>query len=273
MKAKMKTNTVVVMTLAALATGAFALPAIAAETQEELAKKTNNPVANLISVPFQFDYDQNVGPARQGDKYQLTIKPVIPISIGTDWNLISRTLLPVINQDNVAPGSGNQFGIGDTTQQFYFSPKAPSSGGWIWGVGPQFLLRTGRDNLSANKWGAGPDAVFLKQENGWTYGALATHTWSFSGTGQTNISATYVQPFLSFTTKHYTTYGINTESTYNWNDKQWSVPINMTVTQLLKIGHQPLTLQAGARYWADTPNNTGPQGWGIRFAVNFLFPK
>ena len=70
-----------------------------------------------------------------------------------------------------------------------------------------------------------------------------------------------------------TTYGINSESTYDWNTKQWSVPINLTVTQLLKIGDQPLTLQGGVRYWADTPDRVGPQGWGFRLAVNFLFPK
>lgn len=268
----MQTSCAMPLVLLAATLSAVVAPA-AAESDADLAKKTNNPVASLVSVPLQLDYDQNIGPARQGDKYQLTAKPVIPFSIGKDWNLISRTLLPVINQDSGVPGSSHQFGTGDATQQFFFSPKEPSAGGWIWGVGPQFYLRTGSDHLSANKWGGGPNVVFLKQEHGWTYGTLATHTWSFAGNGPLNITSTFVQPFLSYTTPHYTTYGINTESTYNWNSRQWSVPINMTVTQLLKIGHQPLTLQAGVRYWADTPNNTGPQGWGLRFAVNLLFPK
>ncbi len=222
----MKITTIGALTLSAVATIAFALPAMAEETQEELAKKTNNPVANLISVPFQLDYDKNIGPIEQGNKYQLTVKPVIPISIGTDWNLISRTLVPLIDQQNVVPGAGTQSGLGDITQQVYFSPKAPSAGGWIWGVGPQALLRTGGDNLSSNKWGAGVDAVALKQEHGWTYGVLATHMWSFGGSSPTNFSASYVQPFLSFTTPHFTTFGINTESTYQWNTKQWSVPVN-----------------------------------------------
>jgi hypothetical protein len=269
----MKNLAISAMTLAFMIPIAFAPLAIAADSQEELAKKTNNPVANLISVPLQLDYDQNIDPTRQGDRYQLTVKPVIPISISTGWNLISRTLVPLINQHEVSPGSGTQSGIGDITQQIYFSPKAPTASGLIWGVGPQALLRTGTDNLSANKWGAGVDAVLLKQEHGWTYGVLTNHMWSFGGTGQTNISATFLQPFLSFTTKHYTTYGINTESTYEWNSRQWSVPVNMTVTQLLKIGGQALTLQAGARYWADTPDTTGPKGWGVRLTVNFLFPK
>jgi hypothetical protein len=269
----MKASSVGTINFLAIATCAFIMPAMAEESQEELAKKSLNPVASLISVPLQLDYDRNIGPVEQGNKYQLTVKPVIPISIGKDWNLISRTLVPIISQQNVVPVDGSHSGLGDITQQIYFSPKEPTASGLIWGVGPQALLRTGNNDLSANKWGAGVDAVVLKQEHGWTYGVLTNHLWSFGGSSPTNFSSTYLQPFLSFTTREFTTYGINTESTYEWNTKQWSVPINLTVTQLLKIGDQALTLQAGARYWADTPNNTGPQGWGVRFAVNFLFPK
>lgn len=251
-----------------------ALPAVAEESQEELAKKSLNPVAALISLPLKLDYDRNIGPLEQGDKYQLTIQPVIPFSIGTDWNLISRTLVPLIKQQDVAPGAGTQSGLGDITAQFYFSPKAPTAAGWIWGVGPQALLRTGTDNLSSDKWGLGPTAVALKQEHGWTYGVLANHLWSVAGSNQKpDISNTYLQPFLSFTTPHFTTYGINTESNYNWKTSQWSVPINLYVQQLLKIGGQPMTLQAGARYWADTPDGIGPKGWGFRFQAAFLFPK
>jgi hypothetical protein len=141
-------------------------------------------------------------------------------------------------------------------------------------VGPQVLLRTGTDNLSGNKWGAGVDGVVLKQEHGWTYGALAAHMWSVSGSNQAqDISSTFLQPFLSYTTPKFTTYGINTESTYNWKSSQWSVPINATVTQLLKVHGQLLTLQGGVRYWAASPDNFGPKGWGVRFQATFLFPN
>ena len=261
--------------VALVATTTFAaLPAVAEESQEELAKKSLNPVAAMISLPLKLDYDRNIGPAEQGNKTALTVQPVIPFSIGADWNLISRTLVPLIDQKDVAPGAGTQSGLGDITQQFYFSPKAPTAAGWIWGVGPQALLRTGGDNLSAEKWGLGPTAVLLKQDHGWTYGALANHLWSVGGSSQArDISNTYLQPFLSHTTPHFTTYGINTESNYNWKTSQWSVPINLYVMQLLKIGGQPLTLQAGARYWADTPDGIGPKGWGFRFQATFLFPK
>jgi len=258
-----------------VAIAAFAaLPALAEDSEAEIAKKTQNPVASLTSVPLKLDYDRNIGPLQQGDKYQLTVQPVIPFSIGENWNLISRTLVPLVDQKNVTPTSGTQSGVGDITPQFYFSPKAPTAGGWIWGVGPQALLRTGTDNLSSNKWGLGPTGVLLKQENGWTYGVLANHMWSVAGSSTANdISSTYVQPFLAYTTPKYTTYGINTESTYNWKTSQWSVPINATVTQMLKINGQLLTLQGGVRYWADSPNGIGPKGWGFRFQATFLFPN
>lgn len=260
-------------TLALLLFGPLSLPAMA-DGDAELAKKTQNPIASLISLPLQFNYDTDIGPAKQGEKFLLNIQPVIPFSIGTDWNLISRTIVPLISQEDVAPGAGTQSGLGDIQQSLIFSPKKPTASGWIWGAGAVLLLRTGSNDLTADKWGLGPTAVFLKQDSGWTYGALANHIWSVAGdNARSDISSTFVQPFLSYTTKSYTTFGINTESTYNWKSEKWSVPINLSVTQLLKLGGQPMTLSAGARYWANSPNGVGPEGWGFRLAVTFLFPK
>lgn len=270
----MKTIKLGAISIVALTLGALTLPVMAAESEAEIAKKTQNPVADLISVPFKVDYDQNIGPFEQGDKYQLTIQPVIPISISQDWNVISRTLIPLISQKDFTPVSGSQSGFGDITPQFYFTPKAPTASGWILGAGPQALLRSGANDLTADKWGLGPTAVALKQEDGWTYGALVNHMWSVGGksTAQ-DINYTYLQPFLTFTTPRYTTYGINSESTYNNETGKWSVPVNLFIQQMLKIDGQLLALQGGLRYWLDSPDNSGPKGWGFRLQLTLLFPK
>ena len=101
----------------------------------------------------------------------------------------------------------------------------------------------------------------MQQKNGWTYGILANHVWSVAGpNGRANISATFLQPFLSYTTKTYTTFGLNTESTYDWQQHQWTVPLNATVSQLVKIGGQPISFGIGGRYYADKP--AGGPDWG-----------
>jgi len=254
----------------------------AEDEQAELAKKLNNPIASLISVPFQSNWDFGIEAPdevkkipglhfRNAYRYTLNVQPVIPISISKDWNLIIRTIVPFIYSESPIKELDDREGLGDIVQSFFFSPKAPTSSGWIWGAGPVFLYPSGTDGLSARKWGAGPTAVVLKQESGWTYGLLANHIWSFSGPGLNDISSTFLQPFVAYTTKTYTTFALNTESTYDWENSQWTVPINLMVSQLLKIGSHPIQFQVGGRYYAEKPDG-GPD-WGLRFAVTLLFPK
>ena len=247
--------------------------AAAQDDSQELAKKLSNPVAAMISVPFQFNYDEGYGP-NDGQRAVLNIQPVVPISLSADWNMISRTILPVIWQNDIAGPSGEQSGLGDITQSLFFSPKHPGPSGIVWGVGPVFLVPTATDDLlGGGKWGAGPTAVVLKQHGGWTFGALANHIWSFAGDDdRPDISSTFLQPFISYTTHDAWTFGVNTESTYNWETKDWSVPINFTVAKLVKFDKQPVSFTAGVRYWAESPDS-GPDGLGFRGVVTFLFPK
>jgi len=237
----------------------------------ELAKQLSNPISSLISVPFQANEDFNIGPAN-GYKFTLNIQPVIPISISKDWNLILRTILPVISQTDVFGHSGTQSGLGNTTQSFFLSPKAPGPGGVIWGLGPVGYYPTATDNLlGPDKWGLGPTFVALVQKKGWTIGILANQIWSVGGANnEQDISATYLQPFVTYTTKTHTTFALNTESTYNWVDNQWTVPFNLTVGQILKIGKLPMQFTVGARYYAEAPS--GGPSWGLRGIVTLLFP-
>lgn len=239
----------------------------------DLAKQLSNPISSLISVPFQFNFDRGIGPADDGKKFYVNFQPVIPISLNADWNVVSRTIMPLASQDDIFPGSGHQFGLGDTLQSFFFTPKAVGPSGIIWGVGPAILLPTATDKLlGGEKWAAGPTGVILRQSGPWTYGVLANHVWSFAGNSvRRDISSTFIQPFLAYTTPDAWTYGINLESSYDWVGDQWSVPMNVTVSKLLKFGNQPVSIGAGLRYWLSSPDS-GPKGFGGRLIMTFLFP-
>ena len=185
--------------------------------------------------------------------------------------MISRTIVPVIFQNNVVVlpnGDHHRSGIGDTVQSLFFSPKKPTSGGLIWGAGPVFDMPTATNKLiGAQKWGAGPTVVMLKQMNGWTVGGLANHIWSFAGNNnRDNISATFMQPFISYTTKKATTFGLNTESTYDWVHKQWTVPVNVTVGQLFppkKTGLPfPIQITGGYRHYFVSPSEVPTMACG-----------
>ena len=245
-----------------------------ADEASEMAKKLANPISSLVSLPIQANYDDNLGSSEEGERWLVNVQPVIPISLNEDWNVISRTIIPLIDQENVPLRGMNKSGLGDITQSIFFSPKAPTSSGWIWGVGPVLYLNTATDDsLGAEKWGAGPTAVALKQEGSWTYGALVNQVNSFAGEGgREDISAAFVQPFISYVTSTKTTVSLNTESSYNWKGNEWSVPVNLFVAQMLKAGDQLLQLGVGARYWAEAPDS-GPEGWGLRLQLTLLFPK
>jgi hypothetical protein len=178
---------------------ALCLGAQAEQSADELAKKLSNPVSSLISVPLQYNVDFEIGPG-DGTKHYLNVQPVIPTSLNADWNLITRVIAPVIYQDDVFGDSGEQFGLGDLTPTFFFSPRKPTSAGWIWGAGPVLLLPTATDDLlGTDKWGIGPSGLALKQTaTGWTYGALVNHIWSVAGDDdRCDVSSTFLQPFLA----------------------------------------------------------------------------
>ncbi len=237
----------------------------------DLAKRLQNPVADLISVPFQLNYDDGFGPKEAG-RFTLNIQPVIPIGLNDDWNLISRTIIPIVYQESLADGLDSDFGLGDVLQSAFFSPKEPV-GGWILGAGPVALLPTGTDpQLRSEQFAIGPTIVALRQSHGWTYGALANHLWSVTDSDDHDtINSTFVQPFVSYTWPSATTLALNAEATYDWTRDELTLPLNLLVSQLVVLSGQPVQFTVGGRYYADAPAG-GPE-WGLRFTFTLLFPK
>ncbi len=238
---------------------------------DALAKQLANPVAALISVPFQNNFDFGIGP-KDGWRYTLNVQPVVPFSLNDDWNLISRTIVPVIHQQDVF-GSTSQTGLGDTVQSLFFSPKEPTSGGWTWGIGPVFLLPTATDGrLGSEKWGLGPTGVALKQEGKWTYGVLANHLWSVTGhSDRAEVNATFLQPFVTYSLGQGQTITAQTETTYDWRNSKWTVPLGLFYGKVTRIGSQMVSIGGGVRYYGTKPD--GAPDWGLRVSLTLLFPK
>lgn len=247
-------------------------PPPAASDAAGLAKQLANPIASLTSVPFQFNMDFGMGIDNDGVKSTLNIQPVIPISISADANMISRTIVPIVNINEDVAGDAT-FGLGDTVQSFFFSPKRPTKGGIVWGAGPVLLLPTATDELlGGQKWGVGPTFVVLKQARGWTVGGLANHIWSIAGKDDRNdISATYLQPFVNHTWPSTVGVTLSLESTYDWEGKQWTIPLNLGVSKIVRLGKQLASIQGGVRYYVERPA-FGPN-WGLRSTFTLLFPK
>lgn len=250
-----------------------AIPCSHAQGGEDLAQQLVNPFTTVIRLPVGLDYDKKIGPLDRGKAYALSIEPLVPIALNAQWSLISRTIVTAVAQKDVFPGAGSQSGLGDTLQSFFFSPRKQARAGTSWGAGPAILLPTATDDeLGSKKWGLGPTGGVFHDVGPWTLGILAHHLWSVAGSGGASISSTFLQPALSYTTPADWTYTLQTEATYDWKARQWSVPLEASVAKLLKLGGQEVSLEAGLRYWAANPAS-GPKGWGLSFTATWAFPK
>jgi len=244
-------------------------PAVSAE---ELAKKLSNPVAALISVPFQNNMDIGIG-QYNGSRNTLNFQPVIPITLTPKINLISRFIIPVVSQRDITGDGISQNGLGDAVVSAWFSPSEAKNG-LVWGIGPVLLLPIAtNDTLASKKFGVGPTALVLKQFSGWTVGALVNQIWSVAGdANRSDISQMFVQPFMSYNWKSGAGLGINSEITQNWTSSSTSVFINPIITAVTKVGNQIVSLGIGPRIQVAAPEGNKAD-FGVRAAVTLVFPK
>jgi hypothetical protein len=257
----------------AVGLGLMSLDARAQDDADALAQQLSNPIASLISVPFQFNAQFGGGPTGDGEWYTLNIQPVVPIGLNDDWNLIVRTILPVVGRENVFPLDSSVWGLANTTQSFFLSPSAPGPGGLIWGVGPAFYYPTATDSLlGPDKWGAGPTAVGLVQRGPWTLGALWNHIWSFAGDdSDPDVNATFVQPFVARAIGNGQTLSWNIQASYDWEADQWTAPMNLGWSKVFKVGDQAMSFGVNGTYFLDAP--AGGPDWGVQSTLTFLFPR
>lgn len=244
----------------------------AAVSAEALAKAAQNPIANMISLPIQNNMDFGLGP-KEGFKNTTNIQPVYPFELGDDWNLITRTIVPVIYQSELVEGAGSAFGLGDTSMTGFFSP---SDGGAVtWGVGPVFLLPTATDDLlGADKWGAGPSLIVLTMPGKWVIGGLLSNIWSVAGSGDNDINLFTFQYFVNYNFDkgwYFTSAPIINANWEAESGEQWTVPFGGGFGRVFKVGKQPINMQASA-YWNAVKPTYGAD-WQLRLQVVWLFPK
>ena len=251
----------------------------AQQSNEDLARVAQNPLSSTISLPFQNNVNFDVGP-RKRTQNVLNVQPVIPVSINADWNLITRTIMPVISQPDFGTGEGRTNGIGDIQFSAFFSPKQPTSSGWILGAGPIVQLRTATDPaLGQGKWGLGPTAVALRMPKGspWVYGVLINNVWSVGGDRhRASVNQMLIQPFINYNfPEHPGRYlSFSPIATADWTKNggnTWTLPLGLGIGQIFRIGTQPVNAQV-AGYWnAVRPDNAA--SWTLRLQLQFLFPK
>jgi hypothetical protein len=252
---------------------ALASPARAEQSNEALAKAAQNPVANLISVPFQDNINFNAGPEEKTQNV-LNIQPVIPVSLNADWNLITRSIIPVISQPAFAPGEGRTNGLGDIQLTGFLSPA--KSAGLVWGVGAIAQLPTNTDNVLGNdRWGLGPSAVALHIGKRWVYGALVNNVWSVSSSSNDpSYNNFLLQPFLNYNLPgglYLTSAPIITADWEADSNERWNVPVGGGVGKIVRFGRLPVNFQTQAFYNVEKPRFGAD--WTLRLQAQLLFPK
>ena len=247
----------------------------AQESAEELAKKAQNPIANMISLPLQNNTNFGIGQYNRTQNV-LNIQPVIPTSLGENWLLINRVIAPVISQPNISSESGSTFGLGDIVYQGFFTPN--TGGNVTWGIGPVAILPTATNTaLGAGKWSAGPAAIVVASLNKWVVGGVVYNAWSFAGNSdRPSTNQGLLQYFVNYNLPKAFYITVQPIITVNWNataNNQWVVPFGGGAGKIFAIGNQKFNFNASAYWNAVKPEITDGPDWQLRFLLAFLFPK
>jgi hypothetical protein len=248
----------------------------AQQTADELAKKLSNPVASLISVPFQFNFQFNINGKDDGEngyKMLMNFQPVIPMTLSKNLNLINRVIFPLVTQKDVTAYNQKESGLGDINLTAWVSPANSKI---IWGIGPVISLPTAtNDILGSKKLSLGPSIIVLGQPGKWTIGGLANTVWSVAGDKERqDISSAYFQPFISYGFTGGLTIGVSSENAYDWKNKMLvSGLASLNMSQVIKIaGSQIASIQLCPLVYYANANIKRPE-WGVRTALTFIFPK
>ena len=240
----------------------------------DVAKQLANPIANMVSIPFQFNWQGHIAPF-DSTRFLLNVQPVVPFTVNDDWNLIARFIFPFLGQPAMSVGGIPQSGTSDITFSLFLSP---SKSKLIWGVGPVFgIPTTTNPALTSGKWSAGPTGVVLRQDGPWTVGTLVNQLWSYASVANyfnRPVNQMFLQPFVAYQMEHAVTLTVDSESTFDWqaeSDQKATVPIIVLLSKVTKLGPFPFSVQGGGGYYVKRPD--GAQRWLARLNFVLILPR
>jgi hypothetical protein len=250
----------------------FAVPTRAQESQD-IAKQAQNPIASLVSVPFENDFNPHTGVNKE-DSYVLEMKPVVPFRLSNDWTLITRTIIPVIQVPDLAPGISGTTGLGDIQESLFLSPA--KAGPVIWGAGPAISFPSATQSiLGTKKLSIGPNVVVLRTQGHWLFGTLAQNLWSVEGpSARPDVNQMLLQPFVNYNLRHGWYLTSSPIITANWEvrpNERWVVPVGGGVGRIVRFGKQPVNVYT--QFFGNVKRPDGTSSWSVRFQMQFLFPK
>jgi hypothetical protein len=244
-----------------------------AQETSEIAKQAQNPIASVISVPFENDFNPQTG-INKDDSYVLEMKPVVPIALSNDWNVITRTIIPVIQVPDLVPGVNGTSGVGDVQLSLFLSPT--KAGPVIWGAGPVISFPTAsQEILGTKKLSTGPTVVVLRIQGHWLFGTLVQNLFSVAGpSARANVNQMLMQPFANYNLKHGWYLTSSPIITANWEvnpNQRWVVPVGGGAGKIVHFGKLPVNMYT--QFFRNVERPDGTTHWSARFQAQLLFPK